>query len=110
MPLTKKPTPKQLERHKQRTLQKRANSQDQGVHGFSHARLDRICNSMQPLMTKHVSDEEMERIFRDGDEFVAGGSGKSRKGKGRFGLGCGLGHGSGRVFGCFRGWNQKERE
>ena len=101
MPLTKKPTPKQLERYKQRMLRKGANDQDQGAHGFSQARLDRICNSMQPLMTKHASDEEMERIFRDVDGFVAGGGGKSEKGEGGYGLGL-LQVWLGRCFGCFR--------
>jgi hypothetical protein len=63
MPLTKKPTQKQKE--KQRN------------DSFSQARLDRISESMQPLMTKHVSDDELEMIFRDVDGFVTGGKGRS---------------------------------
>jgi hypothetical protein len=50
-------------------------------NSFSQARLDRICNSMQPLMTKHASEEELEWIFRDAEEYV-----RENKGKGR--LGC----------------------
>jgi hypothetical protein len=104
MPLTKKPTPKQLERHKQRMLRKGVNARDQGVHAFSQALLDRICNSMQPLMTKHASDEEMERIFRNANGFVAGGDGTGKrkvKGEGGYDLGI-LGVWLGGWFGCSR--------
>lgn len=79
MLLTKQPTPKQLERHRKRIL--RNGIQIGTSHGgFSQARLDRICNSMQPLMTKHASDEEMKSIFRDADAFVAGGGSGKRMG------------------------------
>jgi hypothetical protein len=43
-------------------------------NGFSQERLDRIFNSMQLTMTRHASDEEMERIFRGAEGCVwAGG-------------------------------------
>jgi hypothetical protein len=67
MPLTKKPTQKQ-----------KGNQQGkQPNDGLSQARLDQISESMQPLMTKHVSDDELERISRDVDGFVDGGEGRS---------------------------------
>jgi hypothetical protein len=43
---------------------------DDKRNGFSQERLDRIFNSMQPTMTRHASDEEMERIFRGAEEGV----------------------------------------
>ncbi|AEO67317.1 uncharacterized protein THITE_2129241 [Thermothielavioides terrestris NRRL 8126] len=44
--------------------------------GFSQARLDRLWNSMQPLLTKHASEAELEMIFGDADSFVHGNGGR----------------------------------
>ena len=66
-------------------------------HGFSQARLDRLCDSMQPLMTRHVLEAEMEKIFGEADKYVFGPVDKvpcSRSGKGKrrwFRGGCGWG-------------------
>ncbi len=54
--------------------------------GFSQVRLDRLCDSMQPLMTRHVTEAEMERIFGEAEKCVFGPGGKAlneseRKGK-----------------------------
>jgi hypothetical protein len=65
MPLTKKPPSK-----KRGPAQKPSPKDEQKGNGFSQARLDRICNSMQPLMTKHTSEEELEGIFRNAEGFV----------------------------------------
>jgi hypothetical protein len=68
MPLTKRPPSK-----KRDSTQKPSPKDEATIHkgnSFSQARLDRICNSMQPLMTKHASEEELERIFRDVKGYV----------------------------------------
>lgn len=57
--------------------QKLSREGDGEGNGFSQARLDRIRDSMQPLMTKHASEDELERIFRDVDDYVASGKGGS---------------------------------
>jgi hypothetical protein len=40
------------------------------VDSFSQARLDKLWNSMQPLMTKHASDEELEQLFKETDAYL----------------------------------------
>lgn len=32
---------------------------------FDRDRLDRLCNSLQPLLTKHLSDKEFEVLFQE---------------------------------------------
>lgn len=32
---------------------------------FDQDRLDRLCNSLQPLLTKHLSDKEFEVLFQE---------------------------------------------
>jgi hypothetical protein len=32
---------------------------------FDQNRLDRLCNSLQPLLTKHISDKEFEVLFEE---------------------------------------------
>lgn len=40
--------------------------------GFAQARLGKISKSMQPLMTRDATDQELEKIFEDADKYVAG--------------------------------------
>ncbi|KAK1758787.1 hypothetical protein QBC47DRAFT_397609 [Echria macrotheca] len=37
---------------------------------FDTERLERLCSSLQPLMTKHVSDEELAILLAQTDELV----------------------------------------
>ncbi|GAB1318431.1 hypothetical protein MFIFM68171_08641 [Madurella fahalii] len=40
--------------------------------GFSEARVDKLLNSMQPYMTKHVSDADLKRLIGEAKGCVRG--------------------------------------
>jgi hypothetical protein len=67
---------------------------DDKRNGFSQERLNRIFNSMQPTMTRHASDEDMERIFRGAEECVWVGGMRRVLWRclGRVGVGGGIWH------------------
>jgi hypothetical protein len=50
------------------------------VDGLSQARLAKISNSMQPLMYKRATDEDLEEIFEMAEKYVEGGKGSGSSG------------------------------
>lgn len=46
-------------------LQKKTSAMELQDLDFDQDRLDRLCNSLQPLLTKHLSDKEFEVLFQE---------------------------------------------
>ncbi|KAK0736276.1 hypothetical protein B0T21DRAFT_411462 [Apiosordaria backusii] len=42
-------------------------------HGFTATRIDRLCNAMQPLITRHATDAEFEELMREAESYLQEG-------------------------------------
>lgn len=53
------------------------------IHGFDQARLDRLTASMQPLLTRNATEEELEALLKEAEDClkVTTGMGISTGGK-----------------------------
>ncbi|KAK3338950.1 hypothetical protein B0H65DRAFT_433352 [Neurospora tetraspora] len=38
------------------------------IHGFDQARLDRLTASMQPLLTRNATEEELEALLKEAED------------------------------------------
>ncbi|KAK3380647.1 hypothetical protein B0T24DRAFT_676320 [Lasiosphaeria ovina] len=50
-------------------------SKARDVHGFDQERLDRLSNSMQPLLTRNATTEELDALLKAADDYVDGKKG-----------------------------------
>ena len=54
------------------------------IHGFDQARLDRLTASMQPLLTRNATEEELEALLKEAEDCLkvstsTGGTGGKTK-------------------------------
>ena len=47
------------------------------AYGFDAGRIERLSNSMQPLLTKNATKEELDTLLKEADGFVKGGPARS---------------------------------
>lgn len=64
-------------------------------HGFDQARLDRLTASMQPLLTRNATEEELEALLKEAEDCLE--------------VTMGTGTGTGRKNKRFQGWWMRNR-